>query len=343
MRRFAIGILIPLVLALTACAVTADPDYGRGYYPPPGYGQWRWDDGVEAYVSLGYPYLYYHDHAYYRWYDDHWSSAPRFNGPWRIVEHRYVPSRLGQRYYPGYPGRRMDMDAPRYREPERYYYRRDERRWERLDDHDRRDAQELRNFERRQQQIRDRDENRWQPRDIRQEHQWPSQQRLDGGQLRQWPSQRVDEGQIRQWPSQRVDEGQIRRWQSPPGDERQIRQWPSQRVDEGQNRRWQPQHIDEGQLRREQPQRFDEGRQRPAVPPRFDRREDGHWQPHDDRGGERRFERGGNERDMAPRPQGQERDQRTRRALIQSAPSDRQDGGQRFQPAPQQDFRGRQW
>ncbi len=65
MRRFAVGILIALILPLTACTVTAGdpgPYYGRPY-PPPAHGQWRWDDDLRVYVSIGYPYVYYHDHS----------------------------------------------------------------------------------------------------------------------------------------------------------------------------------------------------------------------------------------------------------------------------------------
>lgn len=221
MRRFAVGVLLALILPLSACTVYEgdygyEPYYGRPY-PPPSYGDWRWDDDLRVYVSVGYPYVYYHDHTYYRWYDNHWSSGPGFRGPWRVVEHRHVPARLGQRYYPRqYHDGRRDNDRYDYRRP-RYDQRdirdhqdyRDRQDWQHRQDMDRRDnrleggderfGQRPGERQRRQlQQFNGRDWNREQPRINsgreldRGQRQW--QQRHDGRQMQ--PGMPINRPQI---------------------------------------------------------------------------------------------------------------------------------------------------
>lgn len=207
MRRFAVGVLIALlILPLTACTITAG-DYGYphhgGYYPPPAHGHWRWDDDLRVYVSVGDPYLYYHDHTYYRWHDNHWSSGSRFNGPWRVVEHRYVPSRLGQRYY----------SRPRYDDHRRYDDRRDGY-WDRRDD--------------RRDRYYNPQQREWQNQRERREAEQRFQQRRDadraGGGSR-WERNVLDRYQERRWPQQRIDGRQDRQWQQPRHEGRQDRQW----------------------------------------------------------------------------------------------------------------------
>lgn len=121
MRRLAVGVLLALLLPLSACTVnTVDRGYRgapyAGHYPPPSDGRWRWDDDLRVYVSVGTPYLYYsHDRSYFRWYDNRWGRASHYRGPWRTVEYRYVPAPLIKRH-----------PAPRPRYDER---RRDDRRY----------------------------------------------------------------------------------------------------------------------------------------------------------------------------------------------------------------------
>ncbi|MCC6076868.1 hypothetical protein ACFPTX_04120 [Pseudomonas sp. GCM10022188] len=226
MRRFAVGILLALILPLSACTVYEgdygyEPYYGRPY-PPPSYGDWRWDDDLRVYVSVGYPYVYYHDHTYYRWYDNHWSSGPGFRGPWRMVEHRHVPSRLGQRYYPRqYHDGRRDNDRYDYRQPR--YENRDIR--DRQDYRDQRDWQRRQDMERRDNRLEHRDERFGQGPEERQrrqlqqfrgrevEHQPLDRQHLDRQPLDRQPldrqQPRFDTGRDpRQW-QQRHDDRRI--------------------------------------------------------------------------------------------------------------------------------------
>lgn len=224
MRRLTIGLLMVLILPLTACTVVeADHgyrDYPRhgGYYPPPSRGHWRWDDDLRVYVSAGYPRVYYHDHTYYRWHDNRWASGRHFNGPWRGIEHRHVPSRLGQRYYspPRHDDRRYDHrrdDGWRQR-GDRYYdpYRRE---WQ--NQHERREAEQR--FQQRRDTDRDGRDSRWE-RNVLERHQnrnreWP-QQRPGGGQDRHW--QQRDQRHHEQRAEQR--QRQERRASSRPTEQR---------------------------------------------------------------------------------------------------------------------------
>ena len=257
MRRFAVGILLALILPLSACTVYEgdygyEPYYGRPY-PPPSYGDWRWDDDLRVYVSVGYPYVYYHDHVYYRWYDNHWSSGPGFRGPWRVVEHRHVPARLGQRYSPRqYHDGRRDNDRYDYRRP-RYDQRdirdhqdyRDRQDWQHRQDMDRRDNRLERRDERfgqgpeerqrRQlQQFKGREGDREQPRinsgreldrDPRQ-----GQQRRDGRQMQ--PGMPINRPQM---------QGNERRY------ERNVERPEQRRAVNGPSRREQGNRPDSGQ------------------------------------------------------------------------------------------------
>ena len=239
MRRFAVGILIALILPLTACTIAGGdggyrdyPRYG-GHYPPPSDGRWRWDDDLRVYSSVGSPYLYYHDHTYYRWYDNRWSSGSRFNGPWRVIEHRHVPSRLGQRH----------RSVQRYddrRVPDRYWNNRDDRS-------DRRDPRDLRDYRGQSELQRRHDERR----DLRQGQQWQQprferqdrqvqqprfeqrrrevQQRFEGRQDRQPQQQRLE--QQRREIQQRSEGRQQPQWQR-PREERRAQQRGDERRQE---------------------------------------------------------------------------------------------------------------
>ncbi|HEY6610466.1 MAG TPA: hypothetical protein VIZ86_04955 [Pseudomonas sp.] len=220
MRRFAVGILIALILPLTACTIAGGdggyrdyPRYG-GHYPPPSDGHWRWDDDLRVYINVGYPYLYYHDHTYYRWHDNHWSSGSRFNGPWRVMEHRHVPSRLGQRH----------RSVQRYddrRVPDRYWNNRDDRS-DRRDYRDHRDYRDLRDYrgqselQRRREALHERHDERGERRDLRQGQQWqqPRYERQD----RQVQQQRFE--QQRREIQQRSEGRQQPQWQRPREERR---------------------------------------------------------------------------------------------------------------------------
>lgn len=226
MRRFAVGILIALILPLTACTIAGGdggyrdyPRYG-GHYPPPSDGHWRWDDDLRVYINVGYPYLYYHDHTYYRWHDNHWSSGSRFNGPWRVMEHRHVPSRLGQRH----------RSVQRYddrRVPDRYWNNRDDRS-DRRDYRDHRDYRDYRDYrdlrdyrgqselQRRREALHERHDERGERRDLRQGQQWqqPRYERQD----RQVQQQRFE--QQRREIQQRSEGRQQPQWQRPREERR---------------------------------------------------------------------------------------------------------------------------
>ncbi|WP_136487980.1 hypothetical protein [Pseudomonas sp. A-1] len=229
------GILMALILPLTACTVV-EGDYGYddyprygdyprhgGYYPPPRDGRWRWDDDLRVYVSTGYPRTYYHDHTYYRWNDNHWSSGRQFNGPWRVIEHRHVPPRLGQRYHsqPRYDNRHYDNrrhddrgDGQWERRDQGRYYGpgTPQREWRNPSEGE----QRLRAWQ--QEQERERDWRR--QRELQQQQRQWQQQRLDVRQERQWPQQRIETRPQRQWQSQRPERQQEHQWQQRP-----QRQW----------------------------------------------------------------------------------------------------------------------
>lgn len=237
MRRCAVGILMALILPLTACTVV-EGDYGYddyprygdyprhgGYYPPPRDGRWRWDDDLRVYVSTGYPRTYYHDHTYYRWNDNHWSSGRQFNGPWRVIEHRHVPPRLGQRYHsqPRYDNRHYDNrrhddrgDGQWERRDQGRYYGpgTPQREWRNPSEGE----QRLRAWQQEQERERERDWRR--QRELQQQQRQWQQQRLDVRQERQWPQQRIETRPQRQWQSQRPERQQEHQWQQRP-----QRQW----------------------------------------------------------------------------------------------------------------------
>ena len=259
MRRFAVGILIAMILPLTACTLTAGdggyhdyPRYG-GHYPPPSDGHWRWDDDLRVYINVGYPYLYYHDHTYYRWHDNRWSSGPRFNGPWRGIEHRYVPSRLGQRYRPvqRFDDRRpYDRRYDNHRDQDRYDQRYD-RRYEQRPDHrddrsdrrnyrDHRDQRDLRGqseLERRREALHGRSDER---RDLRQGQQW--QQPRFERQERQTQQQRFE--QQRRQVEQRFEGRQQPQWRQ-PREERRAQEWGDQRRHESRQQGSEPRQRQE--------------------------------------------------------------------------------------------------
>ncbi|MNP97165.1 hypothetical protein D3C85_97600 [compost metagenome] len=242
MRRFAVGILIVLILPLTACTLSAGdggyhdyPRYG-GHYPPPSHGHWRWDDDLRVYINVGSPYLYYHDHTYYRWYGDRWSSGPRFNGPWRVIEHRHVPSRLGQRHR---PAQRHYDDR---RTPDRYWDHRDDRS-DRRAYRDQRDQRDLRDFrgqseqERRREALHGRSDER---RDLRQGQQW--QQPRFERQERQTQQQRFE--QQRRQVEQRFEGRQQPQWRQ-PREEHRAQEWGDGRRHESRQQGSEPRQRQE--------------------------------------------------------------------------------------------------
>jgi hypothetical protein len=232
MRRFAVGILIALILPLTACTVVEGdggyrdyPRYG-GYYPPPSHGHWRWDDDLRVYINVGYPDLYYHDHTYYRWHGNRWTSGPRFNGPWRVVEHRHVPSRLGQRHR---SVQRYDDDR---RAPDRYWNNRDGRS-DRRDHRSQRDLRDYRGqseLQRRREALHDRgvrQGQQWQqPRFERQERQ-TQQQRFE--QQRRQVEQRFEGRRQPQWQRPREERRALDRGDGRRHESRQHNSEPGQR------------------------------------------------------------------------------------------------------------------
>lgn len=74
-------LLVSLAVSLTACTVQVGGHRPNPYYAPPAHVEWRWDPGIDAYVVLGWPHLYYRDRTYYRWHDNHWYSSSRHDGP----------------------------------------------------------------------------------------------------------------------------------------------------------------------------------------------------------------------------------------------------------------------
>lgn len=246
MRRLAVGVLLALILPLSACTMY-DDDYGDGGYydrpyPPPGHGDWRWDNDLGAYGNVGYPYVYYHDHAYYRWHDNHWSSGPGYGGPWRVIEHRYVPARLGQRYYPRqlHDNRRVDdrydYRQPRYIERNQPDYRR-QPNWQnqrmidqrRDTDHDRNDLRQDRSDQRDERFGRgDDNQLRRQMQQLKGHELDRQPQRPDGRQQelqRQWQQQRLERRQVQGMP--------LNRQQQSPGNERRtVQQRLEQRMHE---------------------------------------------------------------------------------------------------------------
>lgn len=208
MKRWTTWVALALALLLAGCTVSAGYPYYARPYPPPAYGDWRWDDDLSLYVNLGYPYLYYGDHVYYRWYEDRWASGPAYYGPWRYVERGAVPPGLWRRYSP------------------RRGYEEREPRWERHD------------VERRW----DRDDARWprrevEPRDFRREQGVPvlprhTDERRES-QLRELERRRdmLHQGGERRWPQDA--DGQPRQWQPPRGDAERQPRWTPQRQDGG--------------------------------------------------------------------------------------------------------------
>jgi hypothetical protein len=84
-----------LLLPLAAC--TLHVDGGRGYAPPPQV-EWRWDPGLDVFVVLGWPHLYYRDGYYYRWRDhDGWYWSDHHDGGWNRGNKRLPPG-LSKRY-----------------------------------------------------------------------------------------------------------------------------------------------------------------------------------------------------------------------------------------------------
>jgi hypothetical protein len=84
-----------LLLPLAACTVHVDGDRGHRHAPPQ--VEWRWDPGVDAYVVIGRPHLYYRDRIYYRWHDNDWHWSERHDGPW-AKGYRHMPPKLHKKY-----------------------------------------------------------------------------------------------------------------------------------------------------------------------------------------------------------------------------------------------------
>jgi hypothetical protein len=117
--KLRILLMAGLLLPLAACSLQIGgdrggwgppahaPAYGHPKYPPPPYGEWRWDDDLRVYVILGYPHLYYRDRIYYRWHDNGWYWSDKYSGPWKGSgsPHKKMPSSLHKKYPPGKKGR----------------------------------------------------------------------------------------------------------------------------------------------------------------------------------------------------------------------------------------------
>lgn len=216
MRRLAVGVLLALLLPLAACSISAgDRDYRgyrydsghRGHYPPPHEGRWRWDDDVRAYVSLGYPSVYYGpDRRYLRWHDNRWVRSSNWRGPWRAVDYRQVPAPLIHRHR---PDARWHHDGRRdYREQWRQPH---EGNWQR-DRHDGHADWQRREFERQQLERRQFERQRAREHERRMEslHERQRWQREHEAQQRRYEAQerRAAERRERQeqWRQQRREE-----------------------------------------------------------------------------------------------------------------------------------------
>jgi hypothetical protein len=101
--------LFALLLPLSACTLSLGGGdygyYGHPHHVPPPYGDWRWDDDLDVYVSIGYPRLYYRDRIYYRWDDHGWYWGDHHGGPWQPQGHRSMPPGLYREHpHPGSKG-----------------------------------------------------------------------------------------------------------------------------------------------------------------------------------------------------------------------------------------------
>lgn len=86
--------LFALLLPLSACTLSLGGGYGHPHHVAPPYGQWRWDDDLDLYVSIGYPRLYFRDRIYYRWDDHGWYWGDHHGGPWQPQGRRNIPPGL---------------------------------------------------------------------------------------------------------------------------------------------------------------------------------------------------------------------------------------------------------
>ena len=212
MRRLAVGVLLALLLPLAACSISAgDRDY-RGYrydsghrchYPPPHEGRWRWDDDVRAYVSLGYPSVYYGpDRRYLRWHDNRWVRSSHWRGPWRAVDYRQVPAPLIHRHRPDarwhHDGRRDYREQ--WRQPHEGNWQRDRHDghadWQRREFERQRAREDAarREHERRMESLHERQ--RWQREHEAQQRRYEAQERRAAERRErqeQWRQQRREE------------------------------------------------------------------------------------------------------------------------------------------------------
>lgn len=249
MRRLAVGVLLALLLPLAACSISAgDRDYRgyrydsghRGHYPPPHEGRWRWDDDVRAYVSLGYPSVYYGpDRRYLRWHDNRWVRSSHWRGPWRAVDYRQVPAPLIHRHR---PDARWHHDGRRdYREQWRQPH---EGNWQR-DRHDGHADWQRREFERQQLERRQFERQRAREEAARREH----ERRMESLHERQrW--QREHEAQQRRYEAQERRAAERR--------ERQE-QWRQQRREETAQRHERREHQERHAERRQEWRRGEGG------------------------------------------------------------------------------------
>lgn len=249
MRRLAVGVLLALLLPLAACSISAgDRDYRgyrydsghRGHYPPPHEGRWRWDDDVRAYVSLGYPSVYYGpDRRYLRWHDNRWVRSSHWRGPWRAVDYRQVPAPLIHRHR---PDARWHHDGHRdYREQWRQPH---EGNWQR-DRHDGHADWQRREFERQQLERRQFERQRAREEAARREH----ERRMESLHERQrW--QREHEAQQRRYEAQERRAAERR--------ERQE-QWRQQRREETAQRHERREHQERHAERRQEWRRGEGG------------------------------------------------------------------------------------
>lgn len=95
-------LLVALLLPLSACSLSLGGGdygyYGHPHHVPPPYGDWRWDDDLDVYVSIGYPRLYFRDRVYYRWDDHGWYRGEDYRGPWKPQGHKGIPPGLSREH-----------------------------------------------------------------------------------------------------------------------------------------------------------------------------------------------------------------------------------------------------
>jgi hypothetical protein len=139
MKRLFLSLtLVILLSALRAPAAQASVDVNVNIGLPfpqivlPAPPQFIMPPALGFYVAVDIPYdIFLIRGSYYLYRDNGWYRAGHYNGPWRVVEHRYLPPGLRKhsydriRYYRDDEFRRWDHDRRHYKG--RYF--RPERQW----------------------------------------------------------------------------------------------------------------------------------------------------------------------------------------------------------------------